>query len=96
MIEMRTFGSSLVTRGAGRAAYEAIAHVMGTEDIVFDFDGVDTITNSFADEVFGRLAYELGMDTLRKRTRFVNIAPFWSKVVRNAIDTRIAQRAVLA
>lgn len=96
-IVMREFGSALVTRKAGNAAYNAIvAKMVPDEVIVFDFDGVDTITNSFADEVFGRLAFELGMDELRKRTTFRNVSPFWARVIRTAMDTRASQREIAA
>ena len=95
-IVMREFGSALVSRKMGRTAYERIVEMMRGGEVVFDFDGVDTVTNSFADEVFGRLAYELGMEELRKRTRFVNVSPFWAKVIRAAMDTRDAQRLMFA
>lgn len=98
VIEMKEFGRSLVTRASGRAAYEEISPVVmsATERVVFDFDGVDTITNSFADEVFGRMVFEVGMDALRSRTTFKGIAPFSARVVRHAMDLRESQRPVLA
>lgn len=95
IIAMRKFGSALVTRKAGRDAYAAIAPNIRDGNVVFDFDGVDTVTNSFSDEVFGRLAFEFGMDELRARTRFVNVSPFWAKVIRITMDTRAAQRPTL-
>lgn len=96
-IMMREYGSALVTRKAGSAAYKSIVARMSPEEVtIFDFEGVDTITNSFADEVFGRLAYELGMDELRQRTTFRNVSPFWAKVIRTAMDTRFSQRKVVA
>ena len=98
VIEMKGFGRSLVTRAAGRAAYaDIVGHVMSAEDVVvFDFTGVETITNSFADEVFGHLVYDLGLDELRERTAFRNISPFWAKVVRTAMDSRDSQRLMAA
>lgn len=99
VIKMNDFGSSLVSRAAGRSAYERIAGKMASTDdvIVFDFEKVDSITNSFADEVFGRMAFEMGFDALKKRTTFDNIAPFWASVIRTVIDAREADRlAVLA
>lgn len=98
VIEMKEFGRSLVTRASGRSAYQKIAPVVmsATERVVFDFAGVDTITNSFADEVFGRMVFETGMDELRARTTFRGIAPFSARVVRHAMDLRESQRPVPA
>lgn len=96
VISMADFGKALVTRAAGRLTYEEIAPaVANTMDVVtFDFAGVDSITNSFADEVFGRLVCDMGMDTLRNRTTFRNVQPFWARVIRSAMDAR--QEAVMA
>lgn len=94
IIEMKKFGHSLVSRAAGRAAYESITSSAewGTDKAVFDFAGVGTITYSFADEVFGRMALEMGMESLRASTTFANITPFMARIVRTAIDARIRQR----
>lgn len=93
VIKMSDFGTSLGTRVSGRRAYDAIMSSTGnlSTKTTFDFDGVETITNSFADEVFGRIALERGFDDMRSRTAFVNISPFWARVVRNAIDSRAAE-----
>lgn len=93
IIRMSDFGTSLGTRVSGRRAYDAIMSSTGnlSTKTTFDFDGVETITNSFADEVFGRIALERGFDDMRSRTAFVNISPFWAHVVRNAIDSRAAE-----
>lgn len=89
-VTMGDFGQSLTTRAAGRAAYGRIAGLFSQEGrvVVFDFDGVRTITNSFADEVFGRLVAEMGFDEFRGRTAFKNIRGLWARVVRSAIDSR--------
>lgn len=96
VIEMKEFGRSLVTRASGRSAYEEIMPVVRSaqDQVVFDFEGVDTVTNSFADEVFGHMVFELGMDDLRTRTTFINVAPFSARVIRNAMDLRESQREV--
>ena len=96
IVMMKDFGNSLVTRAAGRSAYENItARMAESQEIaVFDFSNVDSITNSFADEVFGRMAFELGFDQLRKSTSFTNISPFWASVIRSVIDERVSDRAL--
>lgn len=95
-VTMSDFGQSLTTRAAGRAAYDHIAGPVsrvsqGGQTVVFDFDGVRTITNSFADEVFRRLVAGMGFDEFRRRTTFRNIHGLWARVVRSAMDSRTAQ-----
>lgn len=94
IVRMNEFGRSLTTRAMGRDVYRQINRLLSSSDetVAFDFLGVDSITNSFADEVFGRLALELGIDELQSRTSFKNISLFWARVVRQAIDARAAEQ----
>ena len=94
-IKMSQFGSTLCTRLSGRKAYSIIdATLNSTADIVvFDFEGVDSITNSFADETFGRLAAEKGIGTLRSCTTFRNIDRNSALLVRSVMERRMAFQA---
>lgn len=94
VFSMSDFGTSLCTRSSGRRVYDVVSASMkpGETVVVFDFSGVATVTNSFADEVFGRLAFEHGMDFLRKNTKFANIDRFSAMVVRDAMENRNARR----
>lgn len=96
LVEMAEFGSVLGTRVAGREAYQIIMERTNSlsEKVIFDFSGVTTITNSFADEVFGRMVVEMGMDALRERTTFKNIGGMWARVVRGAMDSHVEDLAV--
>ena len=91
---MADFGTSLSTRASGRCAYDAIREASSgfSEPVKFDFAGVDTVTNSFADELFGRMAYDFGMDELRSITSFANAKRFIAVVIRNAMEARNSQR----
>lgn len=97
VISMRDFGASLGTRVAGRNAYDVIMarSSLLREPVVFDFSGVTTITNSFADEVFGRMVSEIGMDEMRTRTSFRGVDPFWARVIRSAMDRRESDREAI-
>ena len=97
IVKMNGFGHSLVSRAAGRVAYNRIVSLptWGTEKTVFDFSGVGSITNSFADEVFGRMAFEMGMEAMRKKTSFKGINPFMARIVRTTIDARADQSELL-
>ena len=90
LVEMADFGDNLVTRAAGRKAFEEIVARTGRLEghTTFDFAGVDCITTAFADEVFGRLVQDFGFDGFKSRTSFANISRFWAQVVRAVIDNR--------
>lgn len=94
-VMMRKYGGALATRASGRTAYADVIHDSNnlSERVVFDFDGVSVVTNSFADEIFGRIAYEVGITQMRKVTTFRNVSPIWAAVIRHAIDVRDVERA---
>lgn len=89
VMKMKRFGSSLSTRQTGRAAFIEIDRFLNGSDLqlVFDFSGVTSVTNSFADEVFGRLIAQRGFDTIRARTHFKNLDQISAMVIRNAIES---------
>ncbi len=89
VIAMKDFGLSLCTRESGRAAFKEIESSFATEfNVIFDFAEVNSITNSFADEVFGRLVLQHGIDNVRNRTHFANINRSSALTIRTAIERR--------
>lgn len=90
VFQMKKFGTVLSTRSLGKqvytSLYEDILHC--DELLILDFDGIDAVTNSFADEVFGRLAVRIGLSELQRRTTFRNIDRVSAMCVRVAIDAR--------
>lgn len=91
---MSRFGRSLASRGAGREAYLAVSSELGSHEglVILDFDGVEAVSNSFADAVFGRLALEMGMGALRELFTFRNVDPVSARIIRSVMDLRESQR----
>lgn len=90
---MKDFGTTLCTRQSGRMVFDDVVAAFNRGDrIEFDFDGVASVTNSFADELFGRLALEFGMEELKARTTFVNVDHSSARSIRSVIDRRLAAR----
>lgn len=98
IVDMSKFGTALITRVSGRAAYDFVASESNDFSIpvVFDFSEVDTVTNSFADELFGRMAFEFGMEKTRSVTSFLNVKPLSARIIRRAMDTRNLQRSTVS
>lgn len=59
--------------------------------LVIDLDGIGVVSSSFADEVFGRLFYELGPRSFMKRMELRNV----DQTVEGLIDRAILQRTRL-
>jgi len=59
-----------------------------TNPIVLDFDGVESPSSSFLDELLGRLAANLGRDAFQRRIRVVNM----TDRIRRMSDVVIGQR----
>lgn len=90
---LKDIGSSLGTRelGANIRSEVEVALSEGIK-ISFDFDGVKSISNSFADECFGKLLFNHDIDTIMKSISFSNANVFVKTVIVNSFK----QREVLA
>ena len=77
------------TRGGGVRVRQQIENLLqGAETITIDFDGVEVISSSFADEVFGRLFVSLGPRTFTKRVILTNVNEDIDGLIDFAIDQR--------
>jgi len=87
-------GTHLGTRFAGASVREKILRDFDTiEKFVFDFTGVETVSNSFADECFAKLILEKEMDVIKAKTTFQGASPFIKAVIANAFKSRLEQQA---
>lgn len=84
--EISFFGS----RESGKEARQKILNIMDgyKNTVVFDFDGVNLISSSFADEVFGKIHKEIGPIKFCLLFKFKNI----SSTIVNLLDRAITQR----
>lgn len=63
--------------------------------VCFDFEGVLIITNGFADELFGVLARDRGLDWFSEHVAFKDVAREVRETVLRAIDRRLPPGAVI-
>ena len=74
--KFNTYGQELATRILGKKVREVILPLInetGAEKLVLDFEGVNIVTNSFADECLAKLIYEMPFETLKSKTTFRNL-----------------------
>jgi hypothetical protein len=75
-------GADISGRGSGEEVRGLVEH--GVTEVVFDLAGVESMSPSFADEVFGKLAQE----TARPSIRVVNAADDIVALIRFAVRQR--------
>lgn len=93
IIQFNQFGSSLGTRHLGRIAKNELDNIFefSNEKIIFDFSNVNLVTNSFADEVFGKKIAEVGFEKFKEKTTFRNLNPFLEMCIKKAIANRLKE-----
>ena len=96
-IMFKEFGVSLGTRHLGRIAKKELDNIFNIADgkIIFDFRGVNLVTNAFADEIFGKKISEVGFNTFKERTTFKNVNPFLEMCIMKAIVNRIKEQELI-
>lgn len=93
--EFIKFGESLGTRILGKTIRnEIIERIEEGDKVTFDFRDVNVVSNSFADEVIGKLFLKYDKDFLMKNTNFMNVNSFVESVIKKAINDRLSLLAV--
>lgn len=88
----KEFGSSLGTRFLGLNIRNKILQDLNAGNrVVFDFEGVELISNSFADECFGKLLLNFDLNFIKANTTFRNLNKDIVRVVKYAIMERETQ-----
>jgi len=77
------------TRRGGQRVRQQLENLLeSSESVTVDFDGIEVISSSFADEVFGRLFVKLGPRTFTKRILLTNVNQDIDGLIDLAIDQR--------
>lgn len=92
LIRFENYVSLLMSREGGKKAKEDFIPLLQlatpTNPLIFDFEGVTSISSSFADEFFGKLIKDMGFENFKSITTFRNLTPFVSNVIKNSIYHR--------
>jgi hypothetical protein len=92
VISFKSFGSSLGTREMGGEIRRGLLENIKSHDLlVFDLEGVEVVSNSFADECFAKLLLDFELADLKKKTTFKNASPFVQKAISFAFNERLNQ-----
>ncbi len=83
-------GRHLSTRIDGAHSRREIeAAIERGEKVELDFDGVEVVSNSFADECFAKLMFEFDLPRVKAHTTFINASPFIKAVIANSFKERL-------
>jgi len=56
---------------------------------VLDFDGIEVVSNSFADECIAKLMLEFDLPKVKAHTTFKKASPFIKAVIANSFKERL-------
>jgi hypothetical protein len=88
-LKLREFGDFLGSRHLGHDIRERLtALLLRGEDVVVDFDGVSMVTQSFADEAFGKLARDVGVEPFCKHVTLQSVTPDVAPLLRHVLARR--------
>ncbi|MBR1682425.1 MAG: STAS-like domain-containing protein [Bacteroidaceae bacterium] len=91
----RDFGEYLGTRQLGEKVREQLwPLIQGDEKVRLDFEGVDVVSNSFADECIAKMLLSISLDELKQRTTFSGLNDFARKNIALALKRRMEALAV--
>jgi len=82
---LQEFGPKLLSRELGAKVRQGVsADGLST----FDFEGVEVVSHSFADGLFGMLLLERGPDFFRKNVSFKNASPDVKAIITWTVSVR--------
>ena len=88
--KFRDFGENLGTRMLGERVREQLVPLLNEYDkVTLDFEGVDVVSNSFADECLAKLLLTMSHDELKRKTTFVSVNDFARKNIAVALARRL-------
>ena len=91
----REFGEHLGTRQVGEKVREQLWPLIGgDEKVCLDFEGVDVVSNSFADECIAKILLTMSLDDLKQHTTFSGLNDFARKNIALALKRRMQVAAV--
>lgn len=83
-------GVNLGTRMLGAEVQKQLLPlIQGDEKVILDFEGVDVVSNSFADECLAKLLLIMPLEELKRRTTFRGLNDFARKNIALAFKRRL-------
>lgn len=92
MFRVKPTESDLSSRKCASEVREQVEDaITAGKAVVFDYSDVATVSESYADEIFGVLAWRHGLDWLLAGVKIVSAPPSVLKSVAQAVDRRLIE-----
>ena len=89
-LKFNKFGTNLGTRQLGAQAREELVSLLNTSNkVILDFEGVNVVSNSFADECLGKLLLSMNLEELKSVTTFHGLNDFARHNIAVALRRRL-------
>lgn len=90
IFKFNQFGPNLGTGMLGADVREQLMPLLNAEEkVVLDFEEVDVVSNSFADECLAKLLLTMSLEELKQRTTFRGLNDFARKNIALAFKRRM-------
>lgn len=90
IIKLKEFGTSLGSRILGKEVSNMI-DFNRKENIILDFQDVNMVTSSFADEVVGKNCAKLGLHNFFDKVQIINTSEQIKLILKKAIIDRLVE-----
>ncbi len=89
--KFKEVGENLGTRLLGEKVRRQLLPLIqnSEEKVVLDFEGVNVVSNSFADECLAKLLFSMPFEELKRRTTFASVNDFARKNIAIAFHRRL-------
>lgn len=77
------------TQLGARVCEMLVSLIRENENVILDFEGVNAVSNSFADECLAKLLLVMTLDELKQRTTFVSVNDYARRNIAIAFRRRI-------
>ena len=89
--KFKTIGKNLGTRLLGeKVRKELLPLILENDKVILDFEDVNVVSNSFADECLAKLLLNMPFDDLKRKTTFVSVNEFAKKNIAIAFRRRMS------
>lgn len=95
--EFAAINENLGTRQLGEKVRSQLLNLIKENDkVVLDFNGVNVVSNSFADECLAKMLFTMSLDELKQRTTFRGLNEFARKNIAIAFRRRLNAMSTIA
>ncbi|MGM9747929.1 MAG: STAS-like domain-containing protein [Candidatus Cryptobacteroides sp.] len=90
IFKFKEIGENLGTRMLGEKVRNILIPLIEENNkVILDFEGVNVVSNSFADECLAKLLLQMSFDELKQKTTFVSVNDYARKNIAIAFRRRL-------